>query len=53
MQAITAAANYLGGKYLGLHDVCYTGTLPDVCWSLILESDFKIVFGQAMKVAVF
>jgi hypothetical protein len=23
------------------------GTLPDVCWSLVLESDFKIVFGAS------
>ncbi len=41
MQAITAAANFLGGKYLAkLYHVCNTGTMPDVCWSLILEPDF-------------
>jgi tRNA(adenine34) deaminase len=45
MQAITAA-NYLGGKYLKDCTMYVTGTLPDVCWSLV-ESDFKIVFGAS------
>lgn len=42
MQAITAAANYLGGKYL--KDCILYVTLEalcHVCRSLILESDFK------------
>jgi tRNA(adenine34) deaminase len=46
MQAITAAANYLGGKYLRIAPCMLPGTLPDV-WSLVLSQISKIVFGAS------
>jgi hypothetical protein len=52
MQAITAAANYLGGKYLKVAPCM----LLEPCRCVLepcIESDFKNVLGQAMKVAVF
>ena len=36
MQAITAAAATLGGKYL---NECHSGTLRDVCWCHCLGAD--------------
>ena len=42
MQAITAAANFLGGKYLNqLYAICDFRTLPNVCWSSLLESNIQ------------
>ena len=40
MQSITAAANFLGGKYLKDCTLCHTRTLSNVCGSAVLESDF-------------
>ena len=39
MQAITAAANTLGGKIsTRLHPICYSRAMHDVCWSHWVES---------------
>ena len=42
MQAITAAANVLGGKYLNV--VCYSRTLCDVCRCHCLGTDRQTGF---------
>jgi tRNA(adenine34) deaminase len=52
MQAITAAANYLGGKYLKDCTMYVSHWNLARCWSLVSQIS-KIVLGQAMKVAVF
>ena len=39
MQAITAAAATLGGKYLNECSLCHSGTLRDVCWCHCLGAD--------------
>jgi hypothetical protein len=45
MQTITAAANYLGGKYLtGCTLLCDSGTLPDVP-GLYIGVKFQDCFG--------
>jgi len=41
MQAITAAANVLGGKYLNECTICHSGTLCDVCRCYCLGSNGK------------
>jgi tRNA(Arg) A34 adenosine deaminase TadA len=39
MQAITSAANFLGGKvFKRMHPLCYSRTLCDVYGSFVLES---------------
>ena len=45
MQAITSAANYLGGKYLKwLYIICYIGAVPNVCWCYVLGTIIKTCF---------
>ena len=44
MQAITSAANFLGGKYLKDCTLCYVRTLPNVCRRFVLVSNFKNCF---------
>ena len=44
MQAFTAAADYLGGKYLNECTLFVTLEPCDVCWSQLLDTDKKDSF---------